>query len=171
MEYLLPGRIRTPTWYNTVASSLSTHPKIFQSGSELFKVPGWWALIDNSPPPPPNTQAAGNKKSDTKKRSQAPTKDPSSKKIRGWDQKMRRTTLIVSMPAVKAEPVMPKKSSTVKKVAKAFNEDDVEVNDTYRRWLRGQCLGITSGELSSHHQNGKCLIRKWQISKRLVYRK
>ncbi|KAJ3330170.1 Cysteine-rich protein 2-binding protein [Blyttiomyces sp. JEL0837] len=50
-EYLTPGKQRTPTWYNTVASALSTHNKVFRSGSDIYNSQGWWTLREIEPPP------------------------------------------------------------------------------------------------------------------------
>ncbi|KAI8825639.1 uncharacterized protein EV422DRAFT_134636 [Fimicolochytrium jonesii] len=52
-EYLKPGKPRSPTWHNTVASILSTShgkDKVFKSGTEKFGQPGYWGLNVLKPP-------------------------------------------------------------------------------------------------------------------------
>ncbi|KAJ3280373.1 Cysteine-rich protein 2-binding protein [Borealophlyctis nickersoniae] len=49
-EYFKPGKPRTPTWQNTIASCLSTQNKLFQSGTEKYKQPGYWTLKVLEPP-------------------------------------------------------------------------------------------------------------------------
>ncbi|KAJ3171845.1 Cysteine-rich protein 2-binding protein [Geranomyces variabilis] len=50
-DYLKPGKPKSATWYNTVASVLSTAAgKTFRSGTEKYGQPGWWSLIAMEPP-------------------------------------------------------------------------------------------------------------------------
>ncbi|TPX66032.1 hypothetical protein SpCBS45565_g04706 [Spizellomyces sp. 'palustris'] len=52
-EYFKPGKPKSPTWHNTVASVLSTaQGKVFKSGTETYGQPGFWTLQVNEPPPP-----------------------------------------------------------------------------------------------------------------------
>ncbi|OMH83078.1 Cysteine-rich protein 2-binding protein [Zancudomyces culisetae] len=43
-DYLMPEKIRTPTWHNTVAGCISTHNALFKSGFEETQQNGYWAL-------------------------------------------------------------------------------------------------------------------------------
>ncbi|PVU93709.1 hypothetical protein BB559_003190 [Furculomyces boomerangus] len=43
-ECLIPEKIRTPTWHNTVAGCISTHNALFKSGFEEINQTGFWAL-------------------------------------------------------------------------------------------------------------------------------
>jgi len=48
---IMPERIKTPTWSNTIAGILSIHSKkTFKSGQVLFNETGWWALQKVIPP-------------------------------------------------------------------------------------------------------------------------
>ncbi|KAJ3173151.1 Cysteine-rich protein 2-binding protein [Geranomyces variabilis] len=50
-DYLKSGKPKSATWYNTVASVLSTAAgKTFRSGTEKYGQPGWWSLIAMEPP-------------------------------------------------------------------------------------------------------------------------
>ncbi|KAI8394187.1 uncharacterized protein BYT42DRAFT_609923 [Radiomyces spectabilis] len=49
-EYLAPGKQRSVTWHNTIASVLSTHSSIFLSGFEKFHQSAWWTLHKEEPP-------------------------------------------------------------------------------------------------------------------------
>ncbi|KAJ3159740.1 Cysteine-rich protein 2-binding protein [Geranomyces michiganensis] len=50
-DYLKPGKPKSATWYNTVASVLSTAAgKTFRSGTERYGQPGWWSLMVMGPP-------------------------------------------------------------------------------------------------------------------------
>ncbi|KAG0179249.1 Cysteine-rich protein 2-binding protein [Apophysomyces sp. BC1034] len=49
-EYLAPDKQKSITWHNTVASVLSTHSTIFQSGFEKFHQSAWWTLHKEEPP-------------------------------------------------------------------------------------------------------------------------
>ena len=49
----MPCRSKTSNWKSTVAGTMSIHcPKIFKSGTQLFKESGWWTLTDVQPPVP-----------------------------------------------------------------------------------------------------------------------
>jgi hypothetical protein len=48
-DFLTPGKHRTQTWHNTVASALSTCTA-FLSGAELMKTHGWWSMKEFIPP-------------------------------------------------------------------------------------------------------------------------
>ncbi|KAJ3222428.1 hypothetical protein HDU81_009891, partial [Chytriomyces hyalinus] len=52
----------TPTWHNTLAKELSTHPDIFLSG-KLYNMKGSWALVNLVPPNPPASQTGASKRS------------------------------------------------------------------------------------------------------------
>ncbi|KAF7725708.1 Cysteine-rich protein 2-binding protein [Apophysomyces ossiformis] len=49
-DYLAPDKQKSITWHNTVASVLSTHSTIFQSGLEKFHQSAWWTLHSEEPP-------------------------------------------------------------------------------------------------------------------------
>ncbi|KAM3578965.1 hypothetical protein VKS41_008504 [Umbelopsis sp. WA50703] len=49
-EYLHPGKQKSATWHNTIASVLSTNSSIFLSGFEKFQQPAWWTLKEYAPP-------------------------------------------------------------------------------------------------------------------------
>ncbi|KAI8969089.1 hypothetical protein BDF20DRAFT_916484 [Mycotypha africana] len=49
-EYFTPGKQRSITWNNTIASVLSTHSTIFLSGIEKFHQSAWWTLHEIAPP-------------------------------------------------------------------------------------------------------------------------
>ncbi|KAI9011928.1 hypothetical protein CLU79DRAFT_839211 [Phycomyces nitens] len=49
-HYLAPDKQRSLTWHNTIASVLSTHSNIFQSGFEKFHQSAWWTLKKEEPP-------------------------------------------------------------------------------------------------------------------------
>ncbi|TPX54237.1 hypothetical protein PhCBS80983_g05993 [Powellomyces hirtus] len=50
-EYLKPGKAKSATWNNTVASVLSVaQGKVFRSGTEECGVPGFWSLSVMEPP-------------------------------------------------------------------------------------------------------------------------
>ncbi|KAI7872895.1 hypothetical protein BDF14DRAFT_1877358 [Spinellus fusiger] len=49
-QYLAPDKPRSLTWHNTIASVLSTHSTIFQSGFEKFHQSAWWTLKKEAPP-------------------------------------------------------------------------------------------------------------------------
>ncbi|KAL1919337.1 uncharacterized protein VTP21DRAFT_2030 [Calcarisporiella thermophila] len=49
-DFLVPGKAKSQTWHNTVASALSTHSSIFMSGYEKQKQAGWWKLRECRPP-------------------------------------------------------------------------------------------------------------------------
>ncbi|KAI8149381.1 hypothetical protein BJV82DRAFT_587824 [Fennellomyces sp. T-0311] len=49
-DYLVPGKKRSVTWHNTIASVLSTHSTIFKSGYEIFHQSAWWSLHEQQPP-------------------------------------------------------------------------------------------------------------------------
>ncbi|KAJ3003147.1 UNVERIFIED_CONTAM: Cysteine-rich protein 2-binding protein, partial [Siphonaria sp. JEL0065] len=49
-DHLVPGRVRTPTWFNTIAKELSTNSAIFISGKQQYNAKGFWALTNRIPP-------------------------------------------------------------------------------------------------------------------------
>ncbi|KAI9260629.1 hypothetical protein BDA99DRAFT_512688 [Phascolomyces articulosus] len=49
-DYLVPGKKRSITWNNTIASVLSTHGTVFKSGYEIFHQSAWWSLHEQVPP-------------------------------------------------------------------------------------------------------------------------
>ncbi|KAI8615616.1 hypothetical protein BC830DRAFT_1168442 [Chytriomyces sp. MP71] len=81
-DHIMIGKTRTPTWHNTIAKELSTHPDIFSSG-KLHNMKGCWALVDVIPPPESKSAFAGAKKSKpsgpSSSSSKPPAKRPSSK--------------------------------------------------------------------------------------------
>ncbi|KAI9277419.1 hypothetical protein BY458DRAFT_567682 [Sporodiniella umbellata] len=66
-DYLLPGKQRSATWNNTIASVLSTHSGIFLSGFEKFKQSAWWTLHKIEPPTGEKKKAASKVKPNLKK--------------------------------------------------------------------------------------------------------
>lgn len=51
-DVLCPNKSRTASWMNSVSSVLSANSQVFESGFELLKQPGWWALKTIVPPRP-----------------------------------------------------------------------------------------------------------------------
>ncbi|OLY79237.1 Cysteine-rich protein 2-binding protein [Smittium mucronatum] len=49
-EFLIPEKIRTPTWQNTVAGCISTHNGLFKSGLKDTGQTGFWSLRTLAPP-------------------------------------------------------------------------------------------------------------------------
>ncbi|KAI9190594.1 uncharacterized protein BJ171DRAFT_543631 [Polychytrium aggregatum] len=68
-DYMLSGKTRTPTWQNTVASVLSTHPTHFLSGFDKYAQSGWWTLQHMTPPQPGTNRAPKRSKGITPVRS------------------------------------------------------------------------------------------------------
>jgi len=50
-DTLCYGKTRTPTWNNTIVSSLSSHKELFQSGNKQLGLAGYWALRGPDDPP------------------------------------------------------------------------------------------------------------------------
>jgi len=44
------GKSRTPTWNNTIGSSLSSHPELFVSGYNQYRQSGYWSTRNSSNP-------------------------------------------------------------------------------------------------------------------------
>ncbi|PVU99764.1 hypothetical protein BB560_005451 [Smittium megazygosporum] len=51
-DYLIPEKIRTATWHNTVAGCISTHNALFKSGFEETGQTGFWTLRTLAKPSP-----------------------------------------------------------------------------------------------------------------------
>ncbi|KAJ3102981.1 Cysteine-rich protein 2-binding protein [Physocladia obscura] len=79
-DWLCVGRTRSPTWPNTIAKELSTHPLIFLSGKN-YGVKSGWALADPSQPPDASIKAQ--KQLSVPKKKQSLRADSASKNIDG----------------------------------------------------------------------------------------
>ncbi|KAH8552572.1 hypothetical protein BGW37DRAFT_489461 [Umbelopsis sp. PMI_123] len=82
-EYLNPGKQKSATWHNTIASVLSTNGSIFLSGIEKFQQPAWWTLVSYEPPPkiiPRGKGKAANTTKAKRKADETPPKKRSYKK-------------------------------------------------------------------------------------------
>ncbi|KAJ3055678.1 Cysteine-rich protein 2-binding protein [Rhizophlyctis rosea] len=87
-DYFRPGKTRTPTWQNTIASCLSTNHKCFKSGTEKYGQPGYWTLRVMEPPLAVPTKGAAGGKSKTQKAKETPRGKEAKKKSSPLKRKM-----------------------------------------------------------------------------------
>ncbi|KAI7879615.1 hypothetical protein K492DRAFT_230904 [Lichtheimia hyalospora FSU 10163] len=101
-DYLVPGKKRSPTWHNTIASVLSTHGTIFKSGYELFHQSAWWSLFEQAPPTKENKPRVSKAKG-TQKRSRQESQESKPKKIKTEPHDKRSTGKDTQSRVVKEE--------------------------------------------------------------------
>ncbi|KAJ3072513.1 Cysteine-rich protein 2-binding protein [Podochytrium sp. JEL0797] len=116
-DELVPGRVRTPTWFNTIAKELSTNPHIFLSG-KLQGIKGFWALVDPSIAPQNKAVA---------KQSGAKKKQP---RVKAEKKVLKRENSDAAEFVAEQPKATKKKSSGVKRERFAQREAEVSSVDS-----------------------------------------
>ncbi|KAJ8660973.1 hypothetical protein O0I10_003195 [Lichtheimia ornata] len=123
-DYLVPGKKRSPTWHNTIASVLSTHGTIFKSGYEIFHQSAWWSLFEQVPPTKENKPRVSKAKG-TQKRSRQENQEGKSKKIKAEPHDKRPTGKDVQSTVVKKEQQEASASHIKEKDSMSNEVDDI----------------------------------------------
>ncbi|KAI9322487.1 hypothetical protein BX666DRAFT_2017105 [Dichotomocladium elegans] len=98
-DYLVPGKKRSPTWHNTIASVLSTHGTIFKSGYEKFRQSAWWTLHDEESVPLKESKAKTSKPKPGQKRSARESRSEKPKRLKAEPQKAHSAVIPSPPPA------------------------------------------------------------------------
>lgn len=123
-DYFYAGRARSLTWHNTVASVLSTHSSIFQSGFDKFQQPGWWTLKSDSIPNFSNKKE-NKKKKDVQKEKEIPIKKEQKQKEKTVKKRKHSTITIDDDDDDDFMPETPKQS----KIGKNIKSDVITIED------------------------------------------